>query len=126
MSQDNVKKGMRGEAVKGIQERLVRLGFDLEADGIFGDKTDHAVRELQTLFGYTVDGIVGEGTSRLMDAQIGYAWNYKAPDAKARAMQAQGKAPAAPPAKAAPAAAPPAKAAPAAAPAKGQQQPKKG
>lgn len=99
MSQNEVKKGMRGDAVKSIQERLVKLGFDLTVDGIFGDGTDHAVRELQTLFGYTVDGIVGEGTAKLIDAQIGYAWSYKAPDAKARALQSQGKAPAAAPAK---------------------------
>lgn len=132
-TQENVKKGQRGDSVKSIQTRLNQLGFKLEADGIFGDATDHAVRELQTLFGYTVDGIVGPGTSGLMDAQIGYGWNYTAPDAKQRAMAAQGKAapaPAAVPAKPAPAAAAtavPAKAAPAAAPAKGNvQQPKKG
>lgn len=36
---------MRGEDVKGLQERLVSLGYAVgEADGIFGIKTDAAVR----------------------------------------------------------------------------------
>lgn len=99
MSTENIKKGDRGDGVKGIQSRLTKLGFKLEADGAFGDGTEHAVRELQTLFGYTVDGIVGPGTSGLIDAQIGYGWNYTAPDAKARAMAAQGKSMEAMPAK---------------------------
>lgn len=88
---DIIRKGNKGDAVKGLQERLNRLGWELKPDGVFGDATDAAVRELQTLFGYTVDGLVGDGTSHLIDAQIGYAWNLKAPDAKARAMAAQGK-----------------------------------
>jgi peptidoglycan hydrolase-like protein with peptidoglycan-binding domain len=92
---DIIRKGGRGDAVKAMQQKLVKLGFDVAPDGIFGDATEHAVKELQTLFGYTVDGLVGDGTSGLMDAQIGYGWSYKAPDAKARALAAQGKAPAA-------------------------------
>lgn len=92
---DIIRKGGRGDAVKATQEKLAKLGFDVTPDGIFGDATDHAVRELQTLFGYNVDGLVGPGTTGLMDAQIGYGWSYKAPDAKARALAAQGKAPAA-------------------------------
>lgn len=90
---DIIRKGGRGDAVKATQEKLVKLGFDLKPDGIFGDATDGAVRQLQTLFGYDIDGIVGPATASLMDAQIGYGWNLKAPDAKARALAAQGKAP---------------------------------
>jgi len=88
---DVIHKGQKSDAVKGLQERLVRLGWDLKPDGVFGEATDAAVRELQTLFGYTVDGKVGDGTNGLIEAQIGYAWNLKAPDAKARALAAQGK-----------------------------------
>lgn len=87
-----LKNGSRGEDVKALQQKLGQLGFDVEADGIFGNATDKTVRELQALFGYTVDGIVGDGTTGLIDAQIGYGWNYKAPDAAERALRAQGKA----------------------------------
>ncbi|MCB9617402.1 MAG: hypothetical protein H6721_14815 [Sandaracinus sp.] len=45
----------------------------------------------QSLFGYTVDGIVGEGTERLIEQQLGYGWNAGAPDAVERALRAQGK-----------------------------------
>ena len=98
---DIIHKGQKGDAVKSMQERLNRLGWELLVDGVFGDATDAAVRELQTLFGYTIDGKVGPGTSGLIDAQLGYGWNLKSPDAKARAMAAQGKK-AAPSASAAP------------------------
>ena len=86
-----LKNGTRGDEVKSLQSKLAQLGFDVDADGIFGNATDKTVRELQSLFGYTVDGIVGDGTTALIDAQIGYAWNYKAPDAAERALRAQGK-----------------------------------
>lgn len=86
-----LKNGSRGDEVKALQEKLVRLGFDLKPDGIFGPGTEKTVRELQRLFGYTVDGLVGEGTTKLVDAQLGYNWNAKAPDATERALRAQGK-----------------------------------
>ncbi len=83
-----LKNGSRGERVEILQKRLVKLGFDVATDGIFGSGTEAAVKELQALFNYTVDGIVGEGTDRLIDAQIGYGWNRTAPDAKERAAKA--------------------------------------
>ena len=86
-----LKRGSKGDEVRQLQKRMVQLGYDIEPDGDFGAKTDAAVKELQTMFGYTVDGIVGDGTNKLIDAQIGYGWNSKSPDAKQRAMAAQGK-----------------------------------
>ena len=86
-----IKNGSRGDEVKALQEKMIRLGYDLKADGIFGDGTEKVVRNLQSLFGYTVDGIIGDGTMGLIDAQIGYGWNAKAPDAMERALRAQGK-----------------------------------
>ena len=91
MNKDIMRKGSNGDTVKALQGKLVTLGFELTPDGIFGDRTEHAVRELQTLFGYDVDGLVGKGTTGLIEAQVGYGWNYKAPDAKGRALAAQGK-----------------------------------
>ena len=58
-----------------LQRRLGALGFAVNPDGSFGAETDKAVRTLQGAFGYTVDGIVGEGTHKLINAQIGHGWN---------------------------------------------------
>lgn len=97
-----LKKGERGEEISQAQKKLNQLGFSLETDGIFGDATEKAVRELQSMFGYDADGIVGPGTRFLMDQQLGLGWNLKSPDAKRRAMEAQGKAVPPAPATAAP------------------------
>src|SRR5688500_18386768 len=88
-----LKRGSKGEEVRSLQKRMIKLGYDIDSDGDFGPKTETAVKELQSAFGYTVDGIVGEGTNSLIDQQLGYGWNAKAPDAKQRALAAQGKAP---------------------------------
>jgi peptidoglycan hydrolase-like protein with peptidoglycan-binding domain len=86
-----LKNGSKGDEVKALQEKLNRLGYTLTADGIFGGGTEKVVRDIQTLFGYTVDGLVGDGTLKLIDAQIGYGWNASAPDAAEKALRAQGK-----------------------------------
>jgi len=83
-----IKQGSHGDSVKEIQTKLGQLGFKLEIDGQFGKNTDEAVRHLQKLFGYTVDGIVGDGTKALIDAQIGYGWNVNQPDAASKAAAA--------------------------------------
>jgi N-acetylmuramoyl-L-alanine amidase len=86
-----LRRGSRGDEVRELQGKLGRLGFDLREDGIFGEDTEKTVIELQTMFGYTVDGLVGDGTKSLIDAQIGYGWNAKSPDAAQRALESQGK-----------------------------------
>lgn len=57
-----VRKGSKGEAVRGAQVLLV----DVTVDGDFGPKTDAAVRSAQHGFGVTVDGIVGPVTWRAL------------------------------------------------------------
>jgi peptidoglycan hydrolase-like protein with peptidoglycan-binding domain len=86
-----LKNGSKGESVTSLQQKLVKLGFDVDTDGHFGPGTEKVVREVQRVFGYTVDGLVGEGTSKLIDAQVGYGWNAKNPDAEERGLRAQGK-----------------------------------
>ncbi len=90
-----LKNGSRGDEVTTLQGKLNQLGFGLDTDGIFGEATHKAIIDLQSMFGYTVDGLVGEGTLGLIDAQIGYGWDVNAPDAQAKALQAQGKDPSA-------------------------------
>lgn len=63
---DNImKSGSRGESVKWLQYVLNEKGYDLKIDGIFGPKTEQAVRDFQTKV--FVDGIVGELTLKKLD-----------------------------------------------------------
>lgn len=73
-----LRRGSHGEDVEALQEGLNRLGFELEVDGSFGEKTYNAVITLQTIFGYDVDGAVGPATKKLIEAQAGYGWNLVA------------------------------------------------
>ena len=70
-----LKQGSRGDEVRSMQEKLKKLGFTIESDGIFGDKTHAAVITLQTIFGYDVDGMAGPATQKLIDQQSGFGWS---------------------------------------------------
>jgi len=56
-------EGARGQHVTTLQNRLKELGFNPgAADGIFGPRTEAAVKAFQRAAGITVDGIVGPRT----------------------------------------------------------------
>ena len=58
-----VRLGSTGPAVQRLQKRLARLGHDPgPADGMFGARTDSAVRSFQKARSLTADGIVGRNT----------------------------------------------------------------
>lgn len=60
-----LRKGMKGEDVKKLQNALLDLGYDLGkygADGDFGTATYNAVRQFQKTKGLTADGIAGKAT----------------------------------------------------------------
>lgn len=59
---NNLRVGSRGEAVKQLQRDLSGLGYPLTADGIFGAKTDAAVKRFQREHNLTADGFVGPKT----------------------------------------------------------------
>lgn len=66
-----VKKGSKGEEVKQLQTMLNILGYDCGvADGIFGTKTDIAVRAFQKQEGLLVDGVVGKQTWTLLESRV--------------------------------------------------------
>ncbi|MCB8926312.1 MAG: DUF2272 domain-containing protein [Ardenticatenaceae bacterium] len=56
------RKGDRGEQIIRIQNALVKFGFPIQVDGIFGDQTHQAVIEFQRENELDVDGIVGPKT----------------------------------------------------------------
>jgi peptidoglycan L-alanyl-D-glutamate endopeptidase CwlK len=59
---NNLEFGSRGDDVRQLQRDLTKLGYRLADDGIFGAKTDAAVRRFQRDKNLTADGIVGAKT----------------------------------------------------------------
>jgi len=58
-----LKRGMKGSAVKDLQQKLKDKGYyQSSVDGIFGPKTEKAVKSFQKAVGITVDGIAGPVT----------------------------------------------------------------
>lgn len=65
----NLRRGSRGSEVTKLQTALNALGYDCgAADGIFGAKTEAAVRAFQQANGLTVDGIAGKATQEALYA----------------------------------------------------------
>jgi peptidoglycan hydrolase-like protein with peptidoglycan-binding domain len=53
-----LKKGSRGESVVALQTYLNLVGFDCgKVDGIFGTKTENAVKEFKKSNIITLDGV---------------------------------------------------------------------
>ena len=66
-----LKMGSRGAAVIELQQALSRLGYSPGViDGIFGPKTESAVRAFQSAKGLVVDGIVGPKTWAAIDSAL--------------------------------------------------------
>ena len=58
-----LQRGSTGDDVKALQQQLNAAGYNLDADGVFGAKTQAAVKDYQTKNGLSVDGIVGSQTN---------------------------------------------------------------
>ncbi len=66
-----LRKGSRGTEVKKLQELLNKLGYNAGAvDGIFGSRTDSAVKAFQKANGLAVDGIVGAKTKAKLEEKL--------------------------------------------------------
>ena len=63
--------GSRGEAVRKLQQALIDLGFlKGKADGIFGNKTEDAVRRFQRANKLKADGLAGKQTQAVLFADL--------------------------------------------------------
>ena len=58
----NLSYGSRGDEVKRLQTALNAQGYGLSVDGVYGAKTQAAVRDYQSKNGLSVDGIAGVNT----------------------------------------------------------------
>lgn len=66
-----LREGNRGQAVKDLQTKLQRLGYNVGAiDGIYGKQTAEAVKRFQKAHGLTVDGLAGKSTYRAIEQDI--------------------------------------------------------
>ncbi|MDH8678191.1 peptidoglycan-binding domain-containing protein [Fusibacter bizertensis] len=56
--------GTSGVDVESLQNYLIKLGYSIEADGMFGNMTLKTVKAFQTKAGLVVDGYVGKNTNK--------------------------------------------------------------
>ena len=67
----SLKRGSTGKAVREAQSRLRRWGYyNYAVDGIFGSRTEAAVRRFQRTNGLTVDGIIGKQTANALGISL--------------------------------------------------------
>lgn len=60
-----INRGMSGEDVKRLQQRLKDLGYDIGSagvDGIYGPRTQAALKKFQEDYGLAIDGIYGKAS----------------------------------------------------------------
>jgi len=60
--------GAKGQDVNKAQQLLVKKGYKLRIDGVFGQMTEAAVRQFQNQHKLNVDGIVGPQTWKALGA----------------------------------------------------------
>lgn len=67
LSADTLFNGCRGENVRELQQALIDLGYlNGKADGIFGNRTETAVRKFQKKNKLSADGLAGKKTLQLV------------------------------------------------------------
>ena len=67
---ETLRFGMTGEEVRELQEELIREGcLEGRADGVFGTKTEEAVRAFQIQNGLKADGVAGKKTQEALSGR---------------------------------------------------------
>ncbi|MET0401914.1 MAG: peptidoglycan-binding domain-containing protein [Cystobacter sp.] len=68
----SLRPGASGEKVRALQDKLRSAGFNPgTSDGVFGPRTERAVRDFQRAKGLEVDGIAGRRTSAALNGTQG-------------------------------------------------------
>ncbi|MBQ3215327.1 MAG: peptidoglycan-binding protein, partial [Oscillospiraceae bacterium] len=62
-----LRRGMKTNAVRGLQAQLVGYGYKIDVDGSYGPATENAVECYQEDNGLTPDGIAGPKTRKRME-----------------------------------------------------------
>lgn len=75
MAYSYLKLGARGEDVKTLQQMLLSGGYDIDVDGVFGEKTQDAVKAYQAANALNADGAADDATWAKLSA------SFKRPDA---------------------------------------------
>lgn len=65
-----LRMGSQGRHVEALQQDLIKLGYQIKADGDFGPATNHAVVTLQEGSGLVGDGVVGPKTYEVIAARL--------------------------------------------------------
>ena len=92
-----LRRGSRGEEVEALQRRLLAKGFNPgPTDGVFGPKTEGAVKRFQERHGLQVDGIVGPKTMAAFETPASAPGPAPAPAAPESGGNAEKAAPNAP------------------------------
>ena len=72
------KRGSRGTEVRNIQSRLSAWGYNPgSVDGVYGAKTEAAVKRFQSKHGLAADGIAGPATLAKIGLPTGQSTNYQ-------------------------------------------------
>lgn len=76
-----LRRGMRGQRVMALQDVLADDGYKLTADGVFGARTEDALRDYQLAHGLIVSGMGDDDTRKALGLTDPYADAYDdAPD----------------------------------------------
>lgn len=62
----SLRQGMRGDAIKVLQQALIRHNYQVSKDGIYGAATVAAVKAFQEASGLDADGVVGAATKKAL------------------------------------------------------------
>ena len=82
-----LKRGSKGKDVEFLQERLNSLGYDLAVDGVYGPKTEAAVRAFQKDNKIDSDGVVGNDTWSAIDKKSKEENEKKKPTKKENSLE---------------------------------------
>jgi N-acetyl-anhydromuramyl-L-alanine amidase AmpD len=63
-----LRKGASGQGVKELQTALTKACFQVDTDGVFGKKTEAAVKAFQKKNQLSADGVAGKNTWALLDS----------------------------------------------------------